>query len=266
MSKAKKSVSDLDFSFGDDGELELTGFSEDDVFEEEEELFDEEEAEEVEEEEVQEEDQASDFETRLSAMEKSIQSIPQMVTNAIVSAMGNNQNKVDEDEDEVPEELDNKQMVNILAKRMEKAVKKEVGTIMQQNEPALKEARLTAEFRAAASKYGQKFIDRMVPVAQIINRVEKSGGKISAEDAFLSVKDLPVANKQGASRNVKQQSKPKSVKVDADSDDSVGDINQVPGRPKMDTKKIKEMSDADMFQQAFNGAMLSHVRGVRRRA
>lgn len=259
---AKRSVAELDFDFGDDGELELTGFSEDDVFEEDE-IEEEEGVEEEEEVEVEEEEEvgSSDFETRLTNMERSIQNIPQMVTNAIVQAMGKGgQKQEEEEEEEIPEELDNKQMVNILAKRMEKSVNKRISAIMEQNEPALKQARVTAEFQGCAIKYGENFKNNMIPVAKMISRVEKAGGKITAEDAYLSLVDAGAISgtKTGKTKTQATTKKTlKSVQVDADSEDSVG---TPPPRPKFNSKKMKEMSDTDVFQHAWNTSLLSTVK------
>jgi hypothetical protein len=261
---AKKSVSDLSFEFSDDGELELSGYDEDTEFEDDEILEDEEEVEETEDDE--EVDEIPDVTSRIDSLEKTIQALPQMISTAIASALGGRQQKQedDEDDDNIPDELDNKQIVNILAKRMQKAVKSEVGSAIKdfkENDPAVRDARITAEFQRANAKYGQKFRDRMVPIAKII---QKSNGAISVEDAYLSIADIPIGSKQ-PNKLTKSGKAPKSVKVDADSDDSVGDINQQNPRPKLDIKKIKEVSDTDMFQYAWNKSLMSHARAGRRR-
>lgn len=257
---AKKSVSDLEFEFGEDGELELAGFDVGDTFEEEEELLDDNEIEEEEEVEEEEEDSTPDLDARVNSIEKTLQALPQMIATSISSALNGVKAK-EEEEEEIPEELDNKQIVNILAKRMEKVVKKEVGDSLNSrldNDPAIREARLTAEFRACFSEFGKNFQDRMIPVAQIVQRVEKAGGKISVKDAYLSIKDMAIPESKKRSDKVSK----KPVRVDADSRDSVG---EVPIRPKFDSKKIKETSDTDMFRHAWNSALLTTAkRGARR--
>jgi hypothetical protein len=263
---AKKSISDLSFEFGDDGELQLDGFSADDEFEDDDVLEDEEEVVEDEEEVVEEEEELSDdITSRIGNLEKTIQALPQMIATSIASALGNSKQQKEDDEDEdIPDELDNKQIVNILAKRMQKAVKTEVtGAIksLKDSDPDLRDAKITAEFQRANAKYGQKFRDRMIPVAKI---VQKSNYGISVEDAYLSIADMPVASSKGSVKT-KTGKVPKSVKVDADSDDSVGDINQQNPRPKMNIKKIREMSDAEAFQASWNKSLMSHVRGSRNR-
>lgn len=264
----RKSLSDLSFDFGESGELELKGFEDDDVFEEEEELDEDEEQEEVEEDEEEEEEveeEVPDLAARVNGIEKTLLALPQMISTSIASALGGRrQAREEEEEEEIAEdeELNSKKIVNILARRMEKAVKSEVGSAVKSladTDPAMKEARVTAEFRQAHLKYGQKFVDRMIPVAQIIQRVEKAGGKISAEDAYLSIKDMPAPTKPGQ----KQATTKKAVRVDADSKDAVG---EVPARPKFNSKKMKEMSDADVFQQSWNTSLLSATRAGKRKS
>jgi hypothetical protein len=190
-----------------------------------------------------------------------------MIATSIASALnGKTAQKDDNDEDDedIPDELDNKQIVNILAKRMQKAVRSEVsGAIksLKDTDPDLRDAKITAEFQRANAKYGQKFRDRMIPVAKI---VQKSNYGISVEDAYLSIADMPIASSKAVVKT-KTGKAPRSVKVDADSDDSVGDINQQTPRPKMNIKKIREMSDAEAFQASWNKSLMSHVRGSRNR-
>lgn len=265
----KKSVSDLDFDFNAFGDLELTGFADGDEFEEEDILEDEEEeVEEVEEDEdVEELDEAPTVKSRLDGLERTIQALPQMISTAIASAInGGRQQKEQDDDEDIPDELDNKQMVNILAKRMQKAVKAEVTNAvkdMKDSDPDLRDARVTAEFQRCNAKYGQKFRDRMIPVAKIVQR---SNYGISVEDAYLSISDMPVSSRQQPAKVSQKTGKvPKQVRVDADSDDAVGDINQQNQRPKLDIKKIKQISDADMFQHAWNGSLMQAARGARRR-
>lgn len=264
----KKSVADLDFEFNDFGDLELSGFGEDDVFDEEEELLEDEEVieedEEVEEEEVEE---TVSLKSKVEGLERTMQALPQMISSAIASALSGNKQQKQEDEDEdIPDELDNKQMVNILAKRMQKAVQAEVKSSikeMKDTDPDLRDAKVTAEFQRCNAKYGQKFRDRMIPVAKIVQR---SNYGISVEDAFLSIADMPVASKQRGIQTTK--TKPKAarrVEVDADSDDAVGDVGQNNPRPKMNMKKLKEITDADMFQHSWNTSLMSHARAGRRR-
>jgi hypothetical protein len=255
----KKNVADLNFSFGDDGELELGGYDEGDEFEEEEYAEDEEEVEddeEIEEEEEEvEEDDSIDLAARVDGLEKTLQALPKMISDSVASALG--KKKDEEEEEEIPEELDSKQIVNILGKRMEKAVDKRVNSIMEQNEPALRQARYTAEFQAAATKYGQRFVDRMIPIARII---QKSNYTVKVEDAYEALKDVPIG-KAAQGKTIGTKKIPKTVKVDADSKDRIG---QPPPRPKFNSKKIKEMSDADVFSQAWNTSLLSHAKRGRR--
>ena len=255
---AKKSVAELDFDFSEDGELELTGFGEGDEFIEEDELIDEEE-------EVEEEEDTTSVTVRLSNLEKTMQSLPQMIATSIASALNKTTQKQDEEEEEIPDELDNKQIVNILAKRMQKSVKETVNTAvkeMHENDPAVREARMTAAFRQCQQTYGQKFTDRMIPVAKI---VYASKYTISPEDAYLSIADLPVPSGKKVAPTQKTGKKP--VRVDADSRDAIGSVEKSISRPKFDSKKIKETTDADMFQHAWNSALMSAARsGSRRRA
>lgn len=258
----KRSLSDLSFDYSEDGELELVGFDEDDVFEEEEELEGEvEDAEEIEEEEEEEDDEeveVPDLASRVDGLERTLQGLPQMISTAIANAISKTKDK-DEEED-IPDELDNKQMVNILAKRMEKAVDKRFSGMMEENQEALRQARVTAEFQKAAAKYGTKFTQNMVPVAKVIARVEKGGGKITAEDAYLSLVDAGAIGKTQSAKS-KTGKVPKEVRVGADSKNNVGEITP---RPKFNSKKIKEMSDTDVFQQAFNSTLLSMTKRGRR--
>lgn len=272
---AKRSVAELDFDLSDDdGELRLTGYEEGDEFVEDEFLEDEEEVddEEVVDDDEELEDKSSSMRVRMDNLEKTMQSLPQMIATAIASALNKGGGKEDEEE-EIPDELEPRQMVNILGKRMEKFAKASVDSAMQEmkkaqeNDPAWREARITAEFRGCLEKYGQKFTDRMIPVARIIQRVEKSGGKISAEDAYLSIADIPVASKTKTLPAQKVKSGKRLVRVDADSGDSVGSLEDREIRPKFDSKKMKEMSDADMFQRSWNSALIAESRrGSRRRA
>ena len=262
---AKKSVTELDFDFADDGELELKGFDDGDEFIEEDELLEEEEEEVEEEEEEEEVEEESSVVVRLSNLEKTMQSLPQMIATSIASALNKTTALKEDEEEEIPEELDNKQIVNILAKRMQKSVKETVNSAvkeMHESDPAIREARITAEFRHCRDKYGQKFVDRAESVAKIMYGTEKAGGRISAEDAYLSIANVPV---RGSKTNQGQKTVPtkKPVRVDADSRDAVGSVDREV-RPKFDSKKMKETTDADYFQQSWNSGLMSAVRDARR--
>jgi hypothetical protein len=262
----KKSLGDLQFAFDDETtDLMLTGYDEGDEFEEEDEY--EEEVSDDEEEVVDDEEEEVDDDTvtlasRVNGIEKTLQALPNMISSAIATALKGN--KQDEEEEEIPEELDNKQIVNILGKRMEKAVDKRVNAIMEQNEPALRQARYTAQFQAAAAKHGQKFVDRMVPIARAIQR---SNYTRDVEDVYEDFKDIPLSSFKsikGKATATTRKIAPKRVVVDADSKDRVG--NQPPPRPKFDSKRMKEMSDTDVFSHAWNTSLLSHAKRGKRSA
>lgn len=256
---AKKTVDDLNFNFGDDGELELSGFDEDDEFadDESDEIEDDGDVV-VEGDDEDVEDKSSDLislATRVGGIEATLQALPQMIANSISGAM--TKGKKDEDEEEIPDELDSKQIVNILSKRIDKVIGDRLGSVMEQHQPALQQAKATADFQSAAAKHGQKFIDKMPQVAKIML---KSNGSLNVEQAWDIVKDFqPTFNRLSKEELI---AKARKAKVDADSKDAVGDIDSA--RTKF--KKLEGKNDSEIFDKAFNAAMMKAARGSKRAA
>lgn len=248
---AKKDVADLDFLYNDDGELELSGFdSDEDELEEEPE--DEEEDTESEEESEEEDSERSEdgnivsLAARIGSIETTLQSLPDIIGKAIGAAM-----KPIEEEEEIPDELDSKAIVNILSKRITKAVDAKIGSVMDQHKPALTQAKLTADFQNAAAKYGQSFVDRMPLVSKVML---KSNGNLGVEEAWAIVKDFGSSKSKANRKDI--ISKTKSRSVDADSKDSIGDTESA----RKPFKKLEGKNDSEVFDKAFRAAMAKNLK------
>lgn len=267
----KKSVEDLDFKFSN-GELELDGFEEGDEFEdpfeeeEEEEGAEGDEEEEEEEEAEEEEEEIEEKATRSTAADKRIDRLEGLVEKLLLAvATGDKvaKGKADEDEedeeDEIPDELDNKTMVKLLSKRIDKSIDKRLNQEMSKHTPALEQANINAQFQTLAAEYGQKFVDNIPAVAKVMLK----GDIRDARKAWGILQTMP-----GFGKGSKKVSAEKTVQklrrkqVDADSRDSVGEMRQL--HPRTPFKQLKG-SDQDVFDRAWNSALVDTARGRRRR-
>lgn len=258
---AKKSIEDFDFKFTDNGDLELEGLEEGDDLdalmqdlngdeeEEEEQPETETETEETEEEEESTGDIVS-LAARIGGMEQTIQNLPLLIADAIAKSMGK---KAEDEEDNLEGELDSRQIVNILAKRIDKAVETRVSDIMKVHQPALTQASVTAQFQNAAAKYGQKFVDSIPVVSKVML---KSNGTLDVEQAWDVVKSVggggnvkPKVSKEAVEKKVKKST------VDSDTAESIGALEQ---RQKFEGRKGK--NDSETFDRAFNAALLKSLR------
>lgn len=253
----KRTIDDVDFKLGKDGELELSGFDEGDEFdflEDEEEDVDDVEEDEEEEEVAEKPAKGSgdmiSLATRIGSIEATLQNLPNLIAQSISGAMGKKQ----EEEEEIPDELDPKQIVSILSKRIDKAVEASVNGAMKQHAPALTQASVTAAFQNAAATHGQVFIDNMPLVSKIML---KSNGQISVDQAWEIVKDSGMLTVKKKIAD-KQQILNKSKKVDADSEDSVSEP-----RAKFVTQKGK--NDSETFDNSFNKAILKSISSTGKR-
>lgn len=274
----RKTVNDLSFKSTPGGDLELDGFEDGDVFEdpfevedkeEEEEEEGEEEGEEGDEEEFEEEEFEEDQEEKEDKASKGIGSrldkLEGMMQNLMLAlATGDkpSKKKADEDEDdedeELPDELDNKTLVKVLSKKIDKTINQRFNQEMGKHAPALEQANINSQFQRLAATHGQKFVDAIPTVARIMLK----GDIRDAEKAyaiFLTTGGGRVSKKVSAQKEV---AKIRRRTVDADSRDSVGEMRHLP--PRTQFKQLKG-SDGDIFERAFNSAVVDAARGAGRR-
>lgn len=255
---AKRTVDDLDFELDDNGQLIMTGYDEGDEFED---LLDNDEEKEEEEDddddgvqdtpEEEEEDEVS-LGVRVGRMEATINSLPDVIAQAFAKLAGSK--KEEDEEGEIPEELDSKQIVSILSKRMDKAINGRLETEMGKYRPALQSADYAAQFQTAAAKYGQSFVNNAPLVSKIM---VKSNGALNVEQAWDILKSTGGVKRSGSREEL--VTKTKRSRVDADSKDAIGEL------PERTPFKKLTGSDSEVFEKAFKSSMISHARAGRGR-
>ena len=318
---AKRTIANLDFGVGDDGELELTGYDpeedeleldlDDYVEEDEDEEGDEdgdeegdEEGDDVEEEEEEEEQPRGKQKVQnleVARLKKELrefkQGIGQLIADNIAAALqrympkGGQQEEDDEFDLEDDAEISNAQMLKMLDKRLDKKIDKQ----FDKYKPALTQAELQGQFNSAAQKYGQKFIDVIPEVAQLMldtgmkdpakayvqyKKLEKAAAQkiqsrrpqqMTTKLSKNGVRMIP-RNAQGQRRmRVESEEDLSPVeklirqnnrqRLDADAANSVGEM--LPPRTRF--KAPKDGSDNDVFDASFNLSMMKTAVGRKKR-
>lgn len=274
MPKAK-TVDDLDFEMGDDGELNLSGFEEGDEFDfdseedaersEDEEDSDEEDEGEEEEEEVEDDEEESSDLTVESLKEEFTtfqKNLPNIVAQSVamsLAAIGLTGKKKkdeddEEDEDEEEGEISTKTLLKRLEKKIDTSVESAVNGKMSKYQAAMDEADITRQFRTGATKHGAAFVKAMPQLAVIMRDAELRGDD-AAEKAWKIFRRLNPQQRDKLKVDI--QKKQKSIarkKPDADSDDVV---TKAPERTPF--KKFKG-SDSDVFDKSFDSSIISNMK------
>lgn len=273
MPKAK-TVDDIDFEMDEDGELNLSGFDDDDEFnfdvdeddEENQEEDDGEEEEDPEEEEDVEEDEESDgdVESLRNEISDIKKSLPNIVAQSVATTLaalgltgkgkGRNDDDDDDDDEEEEGEISTKTLLKRLEKKIDTSVESAVNGKMSKYQAAMDEAEITRQFRAGATKHGAPYVKAMPQLARIMVEAELRG-EDAAEKAWKIYRRL---NPQQRDKlRVDAQKKQKSIakkRPDADSDDVV---TKAPERTPF--KKFKG-SDTEVFDKSFDSSIVSHMK------
>lgn len=275
MPKAK-TMDDLDFEMDDDGELNLSGFDDEDEFDfesveesdeedDEEDKDEEDEGEEEDEEESEDEEDRSDLtleglKDELTNFQKSIPSIVAQsvaMSLAAVGLTGKRKGKDEDDEDDEEEEegeINVKSILKRLEKKIDTSVEASVNGKLSKYQDAMAEAEITRQFRAGATKHGAPYVKAMPQLARIMVDAELKGPD-AAERAWKIYRRLNPQQREKLKVNAqKSQKSIARKKTDADSDDVVTK------RPERTPFKKFKGSDNDVFDKSFDSSIVTHVK------